>query len=405
MLREPVLRRLRRVSSAPTSSAGSRFSLFYRLGARRRRSSRRGDRDAGLQRAGGDRRLDPLAARARLPARTSSRWWSSTTARPTPRSPRSAPWPPSQPARARDRLPREPRQARRDGGRHQRDQRRGRRVRRLRLGRSSPDALRSLVQGFADPRVGAIAGHADVLNVARDLDHAHAGGALLRRVPGRARRPSRCSARSPAARAASPPTAARRSCRALDGWEHQRFLGPSRTYGDDRSLTNCVLRDWRVRYETRAVSPHDRAGALPPVPAPAAALEAQLDARVADRLAVHLAQATRSPAVLTYLGIVLPLMAPVVGGAGDRVDAARSRAAARRSSTCSGSTRWRSSTRLYYGLRQERYDTLWVFGVAVRLLLPGVPAVADLLRDRHLPQLRLGDAAGHRGHAVGEGRN
>ena len=29
-----------------------------------------------------------------------------------------------------------------------------------------PDALRRLVQGFADPQVGAICGHADVLNLA-----------------------------------------------------------------------------------------------------------------------------------------------------------------------------------------------------------------------------------------------
>ena len=148
-------------------------------------------------------------------------------------------------ARARDRLPREPRQARRDGGRDPRDRAPRSSRSSTPTACSSPNALRSLVQGFADEKVGAIAGHADVAERARVLDHAHAGGALLRRVPGRARRPSRSSARSPAARAASRPTGAARSCRALEQWEHQTFLGPPATYGDDRSLTNYVLRDWK----------------------------------------------------------------------------------------------------------------------------------------------------------------
>ena len=40
----------------------------------------------------------------------------------------------------------------------------------------------------------------------------------------------------------------------LEWWEGQTFLGVESTFGDDRSLTNCVLRDWRVRYESEAVS-------------------------------------------------------------------------------------------------------------------------------------------------------
>ena len=74
-----------------------------------------------------------------------------------------------------------------------------------------PDALRSLVQGFAEPKVGAICRPCRRAELARVVAHAHAGGALLRRVPRLSRRRSRSSARSPAARAASPPTAARRS--------------------------------------------------------------------------------------------------------------------------------------------------------------------------------------------------
>jgi hyaluronan synthase len=40
----------------------------------------------------------------------------------------------------------------------------------------------------------------------------------------------------------------------LEWWESQTFLGAESTFGDDRSLTNCVLRGWKVRYESRAIS-------------------------------------------------------------------------------------------------------------------------------------------------------
>ena len=46
----------------------------------------------------------------------------------------------------------------------------------------------------------------------------------------------------------------------LEWWESQTFLGVESTFGDDRSLTNCVLRDWRVVYEKKADLAHDRAG-------------------------------------------------------------------------------------------------------------------------------------------------
>ena len=77
----------------------------------------------------------------------------------------------------------------------------------------------------------------------------------------------------------------------LDWWENQTFLGRPSTFGDDRSLTNCVLRKWKVRYESRAVSHTIVPVGLQAVHDPAAALEALVDARVADRRHVHLAQA------------------------------------------------------------------------------------------------------------------
>ena len=67
----------------------------------------------------------------------------------------------------------------------------------------------------------------------------------------------------------------------LERWENQRFLGRPATYGDDRSLTNFVLRKWKVTYDelarSRTIVPaHFRA-----VLAAAAAVEALVDARVA----------------------------------------------------------------------------------------------------------------------------
>jgi hyaluronan synthase len=38
----------------------------------------------------------------------------------------------------------------------------------------------------------------------------------------------------------------------VDEWEGQTFLGRPATYGDDRALTNFVLPNWRVTYQSRA---------------------------------------------------------------------------------------------------------------------------------------------------------
>jgi len=40
----------------------------------------------------------------------------------------------------------------------------------------------------------------------------------------------------------------------LEAWEFQTFLGRPATFGDDRALTNRVLRDWRVAYQSTAVA-------------------------------------------------------------------------------------------------------------------------------------------------------
>ena len=45
----------------------------------------------------------------------------------------------------------------------------------------------------------------------------------------------------------------------LERWENQRFLGRPATYGDDRSLTNFVLRTWDVPLRRAGPVAHDRA--------------------------------------------------------------------------------------------------------------------------------------------------
>ena len=116
-----------------------------------------------------------------------------------------------------------------------------------------PDALRKLVQGFADARVGAVCGHADVANpddswlsrmqVVRyfvAFRVVKAAEAIFGCV-------TCCSGCFSAyRRKAIVPH--------LDGWEHQSFLGSPATFGDDRALTNRVLRDWRVTYAADAIS-------------------------------------------------------------------------------------------------------------------------------------------------------
>ena len=109
------------------------------------------------------------------------------------------------------RLPREPRQAGRHGGRHPRHRRRDRRLRRLGLGarggrdaRARPGLRRG--EGRRDLRPRGRAQHP------RDLADADAGGPLLRGLQGPEGGRVGLQRRHLLQRAASPPTAARRSC-------------------------------------------------------------------------------------------------------------------------------------------------------------------------------------------------
>ncbi|GAA2524497.1 glycosyltransferase [Pilimelia columellifera] len=116
----------------------------------------------------------------------------------------------------------------------------------------APDAIRRLVQGFADPNVGAISGLTYVRNAyANTLTRMQAtryyiSFQLLKSAESVLGAVTCCSGCFAAYRreAVAP---------LLERWEHQRFLGVECTYGDDRALTNRVIRaGWTAKYDSRA---------------------------------------------------------------------------------------------------------------------------------------------------------
>ncbi|HXE45850.1 MAG TPA: glycosyltransferase family 2 protein [Conexibacter sp.] len=115
------------------------------------------------------------------------------------------------------------------------------------------NALRRLVQGFADPRVGAVCGHADVANpddswLSRmQVVRYFVAFRVVKAAESLFGCVTCCSGCFSAyRRVAIVPH--------LEAWEHQTFLRSPATFGDDRALTNRVLRDWKVRYAADAVS-------------------------------------------------------------------------------------------------------------------------------------------------------
>ena len=116
----------------------------------------------------------------------------------------------------------------------------------------APDALREIVRPFADRRVAAVTGHADVLNRGDNLL------TLLQQVRYYvAFRVLKASeSLFGAVTCASGCFSAYRRERLLEvlpRWERQSFLGREATFGDDRALTNMLLRHHRVVYQSTAV--------------------------------------------------------------------------------------------------------------------------------------------------------
>ena len=224
----------------------------------------------------------------------------------------------------------------------------------------APDALRRLVQPFADPRVGAVCGHADVLNLRENWLTRMQGVRyfvafrVVKAAESVFNAVTCCSGCFSAYRRAA-------ILPRMEWWENQTFLGIESTFGDDRSLTNCVLRDWRVVYEKRAVShtivPNGFRGFLKQQTRwkRSWTRESLLVARFIWR---------KHPvaAFFTYLSIVLPLVAPVAalhalvwgplihGGTLPLVYLA-------------GIYSLAMVYSLYYVLFQDEYSLVWLYGV------------------------------------------
>jgi hyaluronan synthase len=173
-----------------------------------------------------------------------------------------------------------------------------------------PDGLARLVADFADERVGAVVGHAEVLNkTANWLTRMQQVRYFVafRVIKG-------CESLFGAVTCASGCFSAyRRSAllEVLGRFETQRFLGRQATFGDDRALTNYVLRNWRIVYQSEA-----RSHTLVPERLRVFAVQQLRWKKSWLRESLHVASFIwrKHPvaAILTYLGCIFPWVAPIV---------------------------------------------------------------------------------------------
>lgn len=116
-----------------------------------------------------------------------------------------------------------------------------------------PGSVRKICQGMADLRVGGVSGHTDVENVDTNI--------LTRMQDVRYYVSFKImkAAESVFATVSCLPgcfSAYRKICvlNALDRWLNRKFLGVYGAFGDDRSLTNLVLKDYRILYDAEALA-------------------------------------------------------------------------------------------------------------------------------------------------------
>jgi hyaluronan synthase len=173
-----------------------------------------------------------------------------------------------------------------------------------------PNGLALLVADFADERVGAVVGHADVLNkTANWLTRMQQVRyyVAFRVIKG-------CESLFGAVTCASGCFSAYRRTallEVLERWETQRFLGRRATFGDDRALTNYVLRHWRITYQSQA-----RSHTLVPEKLRVFGVQQLRWKKSWLRESLHVSSFIwrKNPiaALLTYLGCLFPWVAPIV---------------------------------------------------------------------------------------------
>jgi hyaluronan synthase len=115
-----------------------------------------------------------------------------------------------------------------------------------------PESFYRIIQGFADERVGAVAGHTAVIvdpdNFISKMEAVRyfVSQRVIKAAEGFFGTVTCCP---------GPLSAYRREAvlRALPSWLNQTFLGKTATFGDDRSLTNKILKEYQVIYHAGAI--------------------------------------------------------------------------------------------------------------------------------------------------------
>jgi hyaluronan synthase len=173
------------------------------------------------------------------------------------------------------------------------------------------DAIVNIVQPFTDERIGAVVGHADVANrwvnwltkmqQVRYYAAFHVIKGTESLLSGTVTCASGCC--SAYRREAIVPE--------LPGWETQRFLGVAATFGDDRSLTNRVLRRYRVVFQATARSQTNVPESM------RVFLRQQLRwkkswLRESTYVARYFWRKNPFAALFTYASIVFPIVSPLV---------------------------------------------------------------------------------------------
>jgi hyaluronan synthase len=172
------------------------------------------------------------------------------------------------------------------------------------------DAITRLACCFVDPEIGAVCGHADVTNAKANFltkmqqVRYYIAFRVLKAAESAFSAVTCCSGCLAAYRR-------QYVMEILDHWSRQRFMGVPATFGDDRSLTNYMLRRFRVIYHSEAVASTAVPERLRQF------LKQQLRWKkswVRESLIACTFLWKRHPlaAFFFYMGVIFPLIAPVI---------------------------------------------------------------------------------------------